>query len=48
MSSTVFETFSASDWTGYLPNEEFFVLKSNRYGQLQRRKVSKFFPPRSS
>ena len=36
-----FENFSAKEWRDRLKDESFDVLKTNRYGQLQRRKVQK-------
>ncbi|GMI01287.1 hypothetical protein TrST_g11737 [Triparma strigata] len=44
--SNAFDDFSAKDWIGYLPNETWSVLKSNRYGSLQRRKA--YLHPSSS
>ena len=34
-----FESFGVKEWLDVLRDEVFDVLKTNRYGQLQRRKV---------
>ncbi len=36
---SAFENFTAKEWREQLKDESFDVLKTNRYGQLQRRKV---------
>ena len=35
-----FESFGSKEWLSQLKDEVFEILKTNRYGQAQRRKVS--------